>query len=171
MKEQMDKVINDIKEFLDSVYSSELYDKKEIIINIIGYVENDINLAIDNKEVKEPSQELIKDIIDTLAFFQYIYFEVPIHQKFCDFVNDITLLLDNWNNNIGKNEDISQLIRRVKLTYDQWATIELLIHHAKNMIHMLKNKHTLTYDFIPELSKHYIKSYCDGEDTKNDNSC
>jgi hypothetical protein len=171
MKEQIDKVIGSIKEFCDSVYAVELYDKKGMIIEIVNYIENDINLAINDKEIKAPPENLIKDIISFLVFLQYVYFEVPMHQRFCNFVNDITLLLSNWNNNIGKNEEITKLTRIIKLTYDQWATLEILLHHTKNVIHMLNNKHTLTYDFIPELSRHYLKSFCDTEDKKDVNNC
>ena len=170
MKELIEKTLNETREFLNSPYMYDLNNDIKIYHEIIDYIEKDIFNYIDNdivKQMENDTNDIIEKIINILKKLQFIYFEEPISKEHCIFVDNLTILINNWNDNIYRNEKISKYVKIVNLTYKQHHTIEQLLYHSKFLLHILKSNTSQVYNFVPELSKNYLKSFCNREDLKD----
>lgn len=121
----------------------------------INYMENDIKLALDDKEV-EIKDKNVKMVIEVLKYYSVIYIKKDMDSDVNKFMKDYVNLVDNWSKLI--NEDsLNKILRELKnkIQYKNY------ILGALNILDDLNGEIKRYKDFSPssfDLSMHYVSS-------------
>jgi hypothetical protein len=150
-----------INKFMKSGEIVTLGFKSEAFYDTITRIEKDISDAINDISV-DVDEKLLIDIKSSVNFLFNLYFEIPISPNFYEFVSSFIFLVINWNNNIGKDKELSDLAEKTDITYFQHHTIKDLLEQSKKILYLLSREQN--YEFLSEMSRHYLKAFCDKED-------
>ena len=161
MKDALKSRVEELNKFLDSSEIVIFGPHLDIFKSIISKIEKNISDAMDGIEI-ETDSKLLENIKFIVLFLFNIYFERPLGPKFTEFVTSFLLLVINWNNNIGKNDELASLAHKTDITYYQFHTIRDLLMQSKKVLYLLTREQN--YDFVSDMSKHYLRAFCKEED-------
>lgn len=160
--EDIDKVLQPLEQMLK--YNNEMRvifsdPARQAVISVFEMMKDNLKIAVVGTVVKAGQKE-VEAVVQVTAVIIDVLVERPITEFFKNMVVPYLDLVNNWNQQIAKNDGITNSIRYSKRILEDNMTISDSIGVMRNLLAKLRREQQYRPPAY-ELSKHYLKELQD----------